>query len=75
MRELFFDFEDFQTRNFAPIGTIDGVRFSPNAIALVSLDEEGEGLFNATRTSPPVPRLYPMPRRLLTPKMPKIPNR
>ncbi|BAI89850.1 calcium-binding protein [Arthrospira platensis NCB002] len=53
MRELFFDFEDFQTRNFAPIGTIDGVRFSPNAIALVSLDEEGEGLFNATRTSPP----------------------
>ncbi|MGI0497049.1 calcium-binding protein [Limnospira platensis] len=53
MRELFFDFEDFQTRNFAPIGTIDGVRFSPNAIALVSIDEEGEGLFNATRTSPP----------------------
>ncbi|MET0113287.1 MAG: calcium-binding protein [Limnospira maxima] len=53
MRELFFDFEDFQTRNFAPIGTIDGVRFSPNAIALVSVDEGGEGLFDATRTSPP----------------------
>ncbi|MEB3885431.1 calcium-binding protein, partial [Lyngbya sp. CCY1209] len=51
MATAFFDFENFRGNNFAAIGTEQGVEFR-NAIALVSVDAGGEGLFPAIAPTP-----------------------
>jgi len=52
MAEVCFDFEEFRGDNFASLGTRKRVTFSENAIALVSVEAGGEGLFPAVDPTP-----------------------